>query len=360
MLHVSDSLGSSSDSCCCCGVPSPRHARWRPRVAAQHHLRAQEVLQPPLPVRGEQQLPSVQAVHRSTDGDTTSCNAHNHHQLSLGRRACAAIAKVAFPCFSRANMLGLWLWLSCESDASSRLPCPLLFSLFRPQSAEEGYRGPEGDSSVVDRLILTSGKMVLLDKLLRRLKETGHRVLIFSQMVGGWAECARREVEECQLLQSWVEGGCWVCSWCQDQSNPCMGQGGLGMVFPQIRRWVGGDAPALGNRVLVCLAASVGHQLHAPCCPCVQSSTTRSSTLLHPLPFSPLPPLGSRSGHHLRLHASAWLPAPAPGRLHLSRRPPPVHGAVQPPRLHRLCVPAVHPSRGAGHQPGHCRHGRHL
>ena len=37
--------------------------------------------------------------------------------------------------------------------------------------------------SVVDRLILTSGKMVLLDKLLKRLKETGHRVLIFSQMV---------------------------------------------------------------------------------------------------------------------------------------------------------------------------------
>jgi len=34
-----------------------------------------------------------------------------------------------------------------------------------------------------DRLVLTSGKMVLLDKLLTRLKETGHRVLIFSQMV---------------------------------------------------------------------------------------------------------------------------------------------------------------------------------
>ena len=27
------------------------------------------------------------------------------------------------------------------------------------------------------------GKMILLDKLLIRLKETGHRVLIFSQMV---------------------------------------------------------------------------------------------------------------------------------------------------------------------------------
>eukprot|EP00889_Picochlorum_renovo_P004459 jgi/Picre1/31489/NNA_006841.t1 len=32
-------------------------------------------------------------------------------------------------------------------------------------------------------LVVTSGKMVLLDKLLGRLKETGHRVLIFSQMV---------------------------------------------------------------------------------------------------------------------------------------------------------------------------------
>lgn len=124
-------------------------------------------------------------------------------------------------------MLGLWLWLCCESDAGSCLPCPVPFSLSRPQSAEEGYRGPEGDSSVVDRLILTSGKMVLLDKLLRRLKETGHRVLIFSQMVGGWAECARREVEECQLLQSWVEGGCWVCSWCQPLHGPGRFRDGL-------------------------------------------------------------------------------------------------------------------------------------
>ncbi|GAX85223.1 hypothetical protein CEUSTIGMA_g12643.t1 [Chlamydomonas eustigma] len=55
---------------------------------------------------------------------------------------------------------------------------PFLF-----ESAEEGYRGQDGDTSVVDRLIVTSGKMVLLDKLLKRLKDTGHRVLIFSQMV---------------------------------------------------------------------------------------------------------------------------------------------------------------------------------
>jgi len=35
----------------------------------------------------------------------------------------------------------------------------------------------------VSQLIRGSGKLMLLDKLLVRLKETGHRVLIFSQMV---------------------------------------------------------------------------------------------------------------------------------------------------------------------------------
>lgn len=32
-------------------------------------------------------------------------------------------------------------------------------------------------------LVMNSGKMVLLDKLLARLKQDGHRVLVFSQMV---------------------------------------------------------------------------------------------------------------------------------------------------------------------------------
>lgn len=40
---------------------------------------------------------------------------------------------------------------------------------------------PGGDT--VTTLIRGSGKLMLLDKLLVRLKETGHRVLIFSQMV---------------------------------------------------------------------------------------------------------------------------------------------------------------------------------
>lgn len=39
------------------------------------------------------------------------------------------------------------------------------------------------DSDNLEQLIRGSGKLLLLDKLLRRLKETGHRVLIFSQMV---------------------------------------------------------------------------------------------------------------------------------------------------------------------------------
>ena len=54
---------------------------------------------------------------------------------------------------------------------------PFLF-----ESAEHGYAGDSGDRTRVQRLVLSSGKLVLLDKLLTRLKETGHRVLIFSQV----------------------------------------------------------------------------------------------------------------------------------------------------------------------------------
>lgn len=57
---------------------------------------------------------------------------------------------------------------------------PFLF-----ESAQENYRVAPGDTNdaIATNLVVTSGKMVLLDKLLKRLKETGHRVLIFSQMV---------------------------------------------------------------------------------------------------------------------------------------------------------------------------------
>ena len=39
------------------------------------------------------------------------------------------------------------------------------------------------NDEVLKGLVMSSGKMVLLDKLLARLRQDGHRVLIFSQMV---------------------------------------------------------------------------------------------------------------------------------------------------------------------------------
>ncbi|CAN6695040.1 unnamed protein product [Malus baccata var. baccata] len=57
---------------------------------------------------------------------------------------------------------------------------PFLF-----ESADHGYGGDSSgkDGSKLERTILSSGKLVILDKLLMKLHETKHRVLIFSQMV---------------------------------------------------------------------------------------------------------------------------------------------------------------------------------
>ncbi|KAL2925921.1 Protein CHROMATIN REMODELING 5 [Bienertia sinuspersici] len=55
---------------------------------------------------------------------------------------------------------------------------PFLF-----ESADHGYGGETNDGSKLERTILSSGKLVILDKLLVKLHETNHRVLIFSQMV---------------------------------------------------------------------------------------------------------------------------------------------------------------------------------
>lgn len=44
--------------------------------------------------------------------------------------------------------------------------------------------GARGDlEHLLAAMINSSGKMVLLDKLLPRLKQNGHKVLIFSQMI---------------------------------------------------------------------------------------------------------------------------------------------------------------------------------
>lgn len=67
--------------------------------------------------------------------------------------------------------------LNIISDLKKCCNHPFLF-----ESAEEEYKGRD-ETSMIDRLVRTSGKMVLLDKLLTRLKTAGHRVLLFSQMV---------------------------------------------------------------------------------------------------------------------------------------------------------------------------------
>lgn len=56
---------------------------------------------------------------------------------------------------------------------------PFLF-----ESADHGYGGDTNSlgSTKLERIILSSGKLVILDKLLNRLHETKHRVLIFSQV----------------------------------------------------------------------------------------------------------------------------------------------------------------------------------
>ena len=69
------------------------------------------------------------------------------------------------------NLISLLLAMELKKAANH----PYLFdgAEVRTDSSEEQLKG----------LVMSSGKMVLLDKLLHRLQQDGHRVLIFSQMV---------------------------------------------------------------------------------------------------------------------------------------------------------------------------------
>lgn len=60
---------------------------------------------------------------------------------------------------------------------------PYLFDAAEEKVLEKFGAGNMSRENVLRGLIMSSGKMVLLDKLLTRLKKDGHRVLIFSQMV---------------------------------------------------------------------------------------------------------------------------------------------------------------------------------
>lgn len=60
---------------------------------------------------------------------------------------------------------------------------PYLFDSAEEKVLEKFGAGNMSRENILRGLIMSSGKMVLLDKLLTRLKKDGHRVLIFSQMV---------------------------------------------------------------------------------------------------------------------------------------------------------------------------------
>ncbi|CCD27047.1 uncharacterized protein NDAI_0J01550 [Naumovozyma dairenensis CBS 421] len=60
---------------------------------------------------------------------------------------------------------------------------PYLFDNAEERVLEKFGAGNSSRENVLRGLLMSSGKMVLLDKLLTRLKKDGHRVLIFSQMV---------------------------------------------------------------------------------------------------------------------------------------------------------------------------------
>ena len=51
------------------------------------------------------------------------------------------------------------------------------------KGVEQGDTEARAEATLLDALLKASGKYVLLDKLLPKLKAEGHRVLIFSQMV---------------------------------------------------------------------------------------------------------------------------------------------------------------------------------
>lgn len=86
------------------------------------------------------------------------------------------------------------------------------------QGAEEEAAqaaGAEG-LTAIDRLVAASGKLQLVDSMMRRLKEGGHRVLIYSQFT-----------RVLDVLEDWLEGRGW--GYCRIDGN--VGVWGWGVLF---------------------------------------------------------------------------------------------------------------------------------
>lgn len=73
--------------------------------------------------------------------------------------------------------------LNVMSELKKASNHPYLFDNAEERVLEKFGDGSRSRGNILRGLIMSSGKMVLLDQLLTRLKKDGHRVLIFSQMV---------------------------------------------------------------------------------------------------------------------------------------------------------------------------------
>lgn len=73
--------------------------------------------------------------------------------------------------------------LNIMSELKKASNHPYLFDNAEERVLEKFGDGSRSRGNILRGLIMSSGKMVLLDQLLTRLKKDGHRVLIFSQMV---------------------------------------------------------------------------------------------------------------------------------------------------------------------------------
>lgn len=73
--------------------------------------------------------------------------------------------------------------LNIMSELKKASNHPYLFDNAEERVLEKFGDGSKSRGNILRGLIMSSGKMVLLDQLLTRLKKDGHRVLIFSQMV---------------------------------------------------------------------------------------------------------------------------------------------------------------------------------
>lgn len=72
---------------------------------------------------------------------------------------------------------------------------------------EEAAQAPGAEAlTPIDRLVAASGKLQLIDSMMRRLKEGGHRVLLYSQFT-----------RVLDVLEDWLEGRGW--GYCRIDGN---------------------------------------------------------------------------------------------------------------------------------------------